>query len=213
MCKFSSVSTNTADFLFFLPHRTIYLYVKLHYTGHRTWRCGYAKKVCFGAIVFIHALSQRVYVRRRVYDRFADEKAFVDELHWIDEPEMLDLIAIAQSSPGSISVNGAIVIGYKLAGLRGVLVAILATILPPFLVIAVISLFYQAFRSNVYVGRVLIMMNALWSGDVTLGGTNWVMAGIFVLCLVLLRRTKWSPILIMALGGVINFLFGFILPA
>ena len=141
------------------------------------------------------------------------KKRFVDELHWIDEPEMLDLIAIAQSSPGSISVNGAIVIGYKLAGLRGVLVAILATILPPFLVIAVISLFYQAFRSNVYVGRVLIMMNALWSGDVTLGGTNWVMAGIFVLCLVLLRRTKWSPILIMALGGVINFLFGFILPA
>lgn len=141
------------------------------------------------------------------------KKRFVDELHWIDEPEMLDLVAIAQSSPGSISVNGAIVIGYKLAGLRGVLVAILATILPPFLVIAVISLFYQAFRSNVYVGRVLIMMNALWSGDVTLGGTNWVMAGIFVLCLVLPRRTKWSPILIMTLGGVINFLFGFILPA
>ena len=88
------------------------------------------------------------------------KKRFVDELHWIDEPEMLDLVAIAQSSPGSISVNGAIVIGYKLAGLRGVLVAILATILPPFLVIAVISLFYQAFRSNVYVGRVLAGMQA-----------------------------------------------------
>ncbi len=88
------------------------------------------------------------------------KKRFVDELHWIDEPEMLDLIAIAQSSPGSISVNGAIVIGYKLAGLRGVLVAILATILPPFLIIAVISLFYQAFRSNVYVSRVLAGMQA-----------------------------------------------------
>ena len=60
---------------------------------------------------------------------------------------------------------------------------------------------------------VLILQNALWSGAVTLSGTNWVMAGIFVLCLVLLRRTKWSPILIMALGGVINLLFGFLLPA
>ena len=38
---------------------------------------------------------------------------FVDELHWIDETEMLDLIAIAQSSPGAVAVNGAIVVGYK----------------------------------------------------------------------------------------------------
>ena len=40
---------------------------------------------------------------------------FVDELHWIDEKEMLDLVAIAQSSPGAIAINGAIVVGYKLA--------------------------------------------------------------------------------------------------
>ena len=44
---------------------------------------------------------------------------FVDELHWIDEEEMLDLVAIAQSSPGAIAVNGAIVVGYKLAGVTG----------------------------------------------------------------------------------------------
>ena len=88
------------------------------------------------------------------------KKRFVDELHWIDEPEMLDLIAIAQSSPGAIAVNGAIVVGYKLAGLRGVLVAILATILPPFCIISVISLVYQAFRSNVYLSRVLAGMQA-----------------------------------------------------
>lgn len=88
------------------------------------------------------------------------KKRFVDEYHWIEEPEMLDLIAIAQSSPGAIAVNGAIVVGYKLAGLIGALVAILATILPPFVIICVISLFYQAFRSNVYVSRVLAGMQA-----------------------------------------------------
>ena len=42
---------------------------------------------------------------------------FVDQYHWIDEQEMLDLVAIAQSAPGPIAVNGAIVVGYKLAGL------------------------------------------------------------------------------------------------
>lgn len=58
------------------------------------------------------------------------KKKFVDDLHWIDEKEMLDLVAIAQSSPGAIAVNGAIVVGYKLAGIAGVLVSILGTILP-----------------------------------------------------------------------------------
>ena len=70
------------------------------------------------------------------------KEKFVDELHWIEEDEMLDLIAIAQSAPGAIAVNGAIVVGYKLAGLLGALVAILATILPPFVIISAISFFY-----------------------------------------------------------------------
>ena len=47
------------------------------------------------------------------------KKKFVDDYHWIEENEMLDLVAIAQSSPGPIAVNGAIVVGYKLAGMPG----------------------------------------------------------------------------------------------
>lgn len=53
------------------------------------------------------------------------KKKFVDQYHWIDDEEMLDLIAIAQSSPGAIAVNGAIVVGYKLAGIPGVLLCVL----------------------------------------------------------------------------------------
>ncbi len=53
------------------------------------------------------------------------KKKFVDDYHWIDENEMLDLVAIAQSSPGPIAVNGAIVVGYKLAGILGAMTAIL----------------------------------------------------------------------------------------
>ena len=67
------------------------------------------------------------------------KKKFVDEYHWIEEDEMLDLVAIAQSSPGAIAVNGAIVVGFKLAGLPGTLVAILGTIIPPFVIISVIA--------------------------------------------------------------------------
>lgn len=83
------------------------------------------------------------------------KKKFVDQYHWIEEDEMLDLVAIAQSAPGPIAVNGAIVVGYKLAGLFGVAVAILGTIIPPFVIIALVSVCYSAFRSNVIVGKML----------------------------------------------------------
>ena len=80
---------------------------------------------------------------------------FVDQYHWIDEEEMLDLVAIAQSSPGAIAVNGAIVVGYKLAGIKGVLVSVLGAILPPMVIITVISAFYDAFRTNQYIAALL----------------------------------------------------------
>lgn len=88
------------------------------------------------------------------------KKKFVDEYHWIEESEMLDLVAIAQSSPGAIAVNGAIVVGYKLAGIPGTLAAILGTILPPFVIISVISVCYNAFRSNFFVAQMLSGMQA-----------------------------------------------------
>ena len=85
---------------------------------------------------------------------------FVDQLHWIDEEERLDLIAIAQSSPGAVAVNGAIVVGYKLGGLPGVLVATLGAIIPPMVILSLVSLFYQAFRTNFFVNAMLSGMKA-----------------------------------------------------
>ena len=88
------------------------------------------------------------------------KQKFVDELHWIEEDEMLDLVAIAQSAPGAIAVNGAIVVGYKLAGIAGAAVATIATIIPPFVVITVVSYFYELFRENAFVARLLAGMQA-----------------------------------------------------
>ena len=108
------------------------------------------------------------------------KKKFVDEYHWIDEPEMLDLIAIAQSSPGAIAVNGAIVIGYKLAGIPGVLTAVLATVIPPFVILSVISAFYAAFRSLHVVSWMLKGMQAGVGAvimDVVFEMTSGIMTG------------------------------------
>ena len=55
------------------------------------------------------------------------KKCFVDELHWIDEQEMLDFTALAQSCPGAIAVNGAILVGWKVYGFAGMVVAVIGT--------------------------------------------------------------------------------------
>ncbi len=83
------------------------------------------------------------------------KKKFVDEYHWINEEEMLDLVAIAQSAPGPIAVNGAIVIGYRLLGIIGSIVAVIATVLPPFIIITIISLCYEIFIQNQMIALML----------------------------------------------------------
>ena len=88
------------------------------------------------------------------------KKKFVDELNWIEEEEMLNLTAIAQSSPGAVAVNASILLGYHIAGIPGALVTIFGTVLPPLLIISVISMFYQAFRTNAVVSAVLTGMQA-----------------------------------------------------
>ena len=83
------------------------------------------------------------------------KRKFVDEKQWITEQEMLDMTALAQSSPGAIAVNAAILVGWKAAGFAGMLCAVLGTILPPMAILAAISLGYQAFAGNLYVSLAL----------------------------------------------------------
>lgn len=85
-------------------------------------------------------------------------KRFVEELGWIGEEEMMDMAAIAQSSPGAIAVNASILVGYHVAGVPGALLTVLGSILPPLVIISVISLFYQAFRNNTIVNMAMAGM-------------------------------------------------------
>ena len=85
-------------------------------------------------------------------------KRFVEDLGWIDEEEMLDLTAIAQSSPGAIAVNASILVGYHVAGFAGAMLTVLGTVLPPLIIISIISMFYQAFRDNTIVNMAMAGM-------------------------------------------------------
>ncbi len=85
-------------------------------------------------------------------------KKLVEELGWVEEDEMMDLTAIAQSSPGAIAVNASILVGYHVAGFPGAMLTVLGTVLPPLIIISIISMFYQAFRDNAVVNMAMAGM-------------------------------------------------------
>ena len=127
------------------------------------------------------------------------KRKFVDELHWIDEQEMLDMTAMAQSSPGAIAVNAAILVGWKVDGFIGMAVSVLGTVIPPMAILSVITLFYRLFASNHYVNVILRGMScgvAAVIVDVSLNlGKN------------VLSKKKWEHDAVMAAAFIATFFF------
>ena len=82
------------------------------------------------------------------------EREVVDRRHWLAKEEFIDLMAISQSAPGIFAVNMSIFIGYRLRGVRGSVVTALGTILPSFLIILALALFFENFKDNVWVERI-----------------------------------------------------------
>lgn len=117
------------------------------------------------------------------------KKRFVDNLKWIEEEEMLNLIAIAQSSPGTIAINASIIIGYRMAGVLGSIVTVFGTVLPPLITLTIISFFYDAFKSSVVVGALLKGMQAGVAAvivDVVLGMGGTVLKGKQVMSIIMM---------------------------
>jgi chromate transporter len=87
-------------------------------------------------------------------------KKSVEQHKWLEDSEMINLVAIAQSAPGPIAVNASLLIGFRMAGIAGAFVTLLGTILPPLIILSVISFFYKAFKENQLVNLALKGMGA-----------------------------------------------------
>lgn len=84
------------------------------------------------------------------------KEAVVEKAHWIDDEELLEITAIAESTPGPIAINLATYVGYKKAGVRGSLLATVGVILPSLVIIFLISLFLESFMTNKYVAYAFV---------------------------------------------------------
>lgn len=73
---------------------------------------------------------------------------FVNKKKWISEDEMIDLLAIGQSTPGPIAINTSVLVGYRIAGVMGGIITMLGTTLPPLIIMLIVSTCYEAFKDN-----------------------------------------------------------------
>ena len=124
-------------------------------------------------------------------------KSFVDKLSWIEENEMLDLIAIAQSAPGPIAVNTSILVGYKIAGVAGALVPLLGTILPPLIILTLLSFIYNAIKDN-------RIVQALFFG-MSIGVAVVILDAVVTMARTVLKTRKVLPVIIMVLAFIATY--------
>ena len=147
---------------------------------------------------------------------------------WLSMSEFTDLVTISQMTPGPIAINSATFVGIKIAGLPGAAVATLGCILPSCIIVTLIARLYFKYRNMEIMEGVLnslrpavvamiaaagidILVPALWEegSEIVLANTDWVMAAIFVVCVILLRKFRMNPVWVMLLAGVMKVAVSF----
>lgn len=118
-------------------------------------------------------------------------KYFVQKRQLFCEQELMDMAAVAQSTPGAIAVNLTVLAGLRTAGIPGALLSCAAAVLPPLVILGVISHFYSAFAANALVAAVLQAMQA---------GVAALIVDLVLDMIWLIRRER-SPILTLMIPG------------
>ena len=144
------------------------------------------------------------------------ETEVVDKHQWVNKEELLDVIAIAQSTPGVFAVNISTFIGYKLRGTKGAICATMGAALPSFLIILLIAIFFHQFQDNKVIASIfngirpavvaLIAVptfNLAKSARITLSNC-WIP----IACALAIYPIGVSPILIIIAAGVCGYIYG-----
>lgn len=141
--------------------------------------------------------------------------------NWITLTEFTDLITISQMTPGPVAINSATFVGIKIAGIGGALAATAGCILPSCIIVMILAVLYNKFKKSDIIQSVLVTLRpavialiasagitililSLWSennNDLNLTDINYISVGIFVTALIILRKFKPNPIIIMAASG------------
>ena len=144
------------------------------------------------------------------------EQEFVDKNKWMDKQEFMDIMVVAQTTPGIFSIDMASHIGYKLKGVWGGIVGAIGSALPSIIAILIIAMFCQHFKDNYWVGKffmgvrpaVVALIAAPCFKMAKTANINRYNIGIPVVCCLLIAAFGISPIYIIIAAGVLGWLYG-----
>lgn len=150
------------------------------------------------------------------------QEEIVTNHQWLTQQEFTDLITISQMTPGPIAINSATFVGNQIAGVPGGLIATFGSVLPSIILVTILAYIYMKYRnldSLQYVLKALrpavvamiatagmsILVTSFW-GDQVMGIETIKLTAvlIFVICFVLLKKTRLDPVVVMILAGVLN---------
>ncbi|MEY8414929.1 chromate transporter [Tissierella praeacuta DSM 18095] len=144
------------------------------------------------------------------------QREVVDENNWLTTEEFIDILAIAEVTPGPVAVNTSTYVGYKVAGIKGAMFCTLGTILPSFTIILLIVKFFWGFRQNPIIEKVFLgirpavaalIFSAVYKLGKNMKFNIFIIAGAFltVLAIMLFSISPIIIILIAAIGSIIYF--------
>ena len=159
------------------------------------------------------------------------QREVTERRRWLEDRDILDIVAIAESTPGPIAINTATFVGYQVCGTLGAFCATLGVVLPSFLIILLVARFYAAFRSSAIVSGAMgglrpAVIGMIGAAVVSVGQTVFLPEGlaavtayplvcsltIFVLMAVLTYK-KLHPIVIILLSALLGIVTGYLQPA
>lgn len=145
----------------------------------------------------------------------------VEKKKWITEEEMLEIIAVAETTPGPIAINMATYIGYKNKKVLGSLCTTLGVVLPSLIIIILISLIYNSFIENIYVKYAFIGIKCAVAILILKAGINMIIKAekkilpiillvltIIAMICIELFKLNFSTIFIILIGGIIGIIAG-----
>ena len=150
----------------------------------------------------------------------------VEAQGWLTMNEFIDLITIAEMTPGPIAVNSATFVGIRIAGLPGAAVATFGCILPSLFIVSLLSFLYTRYRKLSVLQSILACLRpavvaliasaglgilqkvVFGEGPVTAENVQVLGLGLFAVGFFVLRKFKWNPILVMTLCGAVGLLVG-----
>ena len=144
------------------------------------------------------------------------ENEIVTKRQWIKKEEFLDLLAISQTAPGVMAINIAIFIGYRLRKVKGSLFATLGVVMPSFVIILTIAMFFHSFKENLVVEKifkgirpgVVALIAAPTFNMAKMARINRYTIWIPVVSALLIWLLDVSPIWIIVVAGTGGFLWG-----